>query len=563
MLFMKRELEPPIGLQERGLSRVPLFLATSAWIATIPNAGTVRQFLASPSAGDGPGALVFALGGWLFILTVTLAFLLTLGLVFPGRGAKALSIAVLVAAAALGYFSIFYGTQFDRTMLLNMVQTHPAEAMELVHPRLLGWMALAGVLPALVVWRLPYRSRGLLRSTATALAVVAALCAATLVLVYAQYPRYAAATRNRNVTFDTVAPTNVVVAALRVAASEYNARKVRAPRGLDARSGYFIARPRLLVFLLGETARAASHGLNGYLRETTPRMRAARGYYFADTEACGTATTISVPCIFSGLPRHEFSLLRGRDSETLVDVVARAGARVIWLDNDAGCKDVCGRSEYRDLTGSSDPRWCPEPAECYDEMLLDGLDSRVRAERRDTLVVLHLKGSHGPAYYKRYPPAFELFTPVCHSSDLAACDPASLRNAYDNSILYTDHVVGETIRLLERVSDRFATALLYVSDHGESLGESGLYLHGMPYAIAPPEQTLVPMYAWVSPQFRAMERWDVACMARQTHLKRSHDNVYATVLGFLEIESAEYKPALDVFEPCDPPGPSVTMRKPR
>ena len=547
---------------ERGVGRIPLFLATAAWIATIPNAATVRQFFEAPSAGQGLGAIVFAFGGWLFIATVTLIFLLLAGLFLPGRGAKALAIVTLVAAAAFGYFSTFYGAQFDRTMLLGMVQTHASEALELVHGRLLAWIALVGIAPAIVVWRTPYRPGGILRSAALSLAIVAALLLVTAGLVYAQYSRYAAATRNRNVTFDTVAPTNVVISALRLAVQEYAARTVRAPRGEDARQAYPIERPRLLVLVLGETARAQSQGLNGYLRDTTPRMRAAKGYYFRDTEACGTATTVSVPCIFSGLSRHEFTLLRGRGSETLVDVVVRAGARVLWLDNDAGCKDVCGKAAYRDLTGSNDPRWCPEPAECYDEMLLDGLEPGLRAERRDTLVVLHLKGSHGPAYYRRYPPAFEKFTPVCRTSDIASCDSASLRNAYDNSILYTDHVVGETIGLLEKVSDQFATALLYVSDHGESLGESGLYLHGMPVAIAPPEQTLVPMYAWVSRQFLALERWDAACMSRQAYVPRSHDNVYATVLGFMEIETAEYRPGLDVFGACDPPGPSPTMRKP-
>ena len=247
-------------------------------------------------------------------------------------------------------------------------------------------------------------------------------------------------------------------------------------------------------------------------------------------------------------------MLRARDNETLIDVVARSGARVIWRDNDAGCKDVCGRAEYVDVTGSNDPRWCPEPAECHDGILLEGLEAAVREQVKDTLVVLHLKGSHGPAYYKRYPPAFERFTPACRTSDLASCDAAELRNAYDNTVLYTDHMVGEAIALAQRLSDRFASAVLYVSDHGESLGEKGLYLHGMPYAVAPAEQTRVPLYAWVSPPFLALEHWDRACMERQTRVPRSHDNVYATVLGFLEIETREYQPALDLFEPCDPPG---------
>jgi lipid A ethanolaminephosphotransferase len=186
-------------------------------------------------------------------------------------------------------------------------------------------------------------------------------------------------------------------------------------------------------------------------------------------------------------------------------------------------------------------------------MLLDGLEARIRADKRDTLIVLHLKGSHGPAYYRRYPPQFEKFTPVCRSTDLASCEIDAIVNAYDNSILYTDHVVGRVIEILRQQSDLYATALLYVSDHGESLGEGGLFLHGLPNSIAPREQTRVPMYAWVSPQFLQLEAWDPPCMHRQTAIPRSHDNVYATVLGFMEVNSAEYRPDLDLFEPCDPP----------
>jgi lipid A ethanolaminephosphotransferase len=529
----------------------------------VPNAAVLKHFAASPAAGHGLGAIAFVLGGWLFVVTVTYGFLLAVGIVFPGRWARLPCAVALVAAAMAGYFTFFLGTLFDRGMVANMLQTNLTETLELLHPRLVLVVIAAGVLPAVFVLRVPMRRVSALRSAGQCMGVLAALLAVTVVAVYAQYSRYASAARNRDITFDAVAPINVLGAAMRTAASNYAAQTVRAPRGTDAHAKYAIPRPRLLFFLLGETGRAANQGLNGYLRDTTPRMRAARGFYFADTESCGTATAISVPCIFSGMSRQEFSVLRAIGNETLVDVVVRAGARVLWIDNDSGCKDVCGRAEFRDVTGSSDPRWCAEPGDCHDEILLDGLESQVRSVNRDTLVVLHLKGSHGPAYYKRYPKAFERFTPVCESNDLSACDLQAVRNAYDNTILYTDHVVGEVIRMADRMTDQFASSVIYVSDHGESLGESGLYLHGMPYAVAPAVQKQVPFYAWVSRRFLELESWDAACMARQTHVPRSHDNVYATVLGFMEVESVEYKAALDVFEPCDPPGTAhPPMRKP-
>ena len=535
------------------VTRPALLILTAAWIAGPPNAATLQQFLTSSSAGHGMAAAAFAFGGWLFVLTVTYAFLLVAGFFFPGRGARALCAAALVAAAAIGYFSLFLGTRFDRTMVANMLQTNTVEALELLHWRLALWVLLVGAVPALLVLRVPVRPLPLIRTVGRSIAILAVLVVGTIAVVYAQYPRYASAARNRDISFDTVAPMNLVGAFMRQGASLYATQKVRSPRGTDARAEYAIPRPRLLLLVLGETARASNQGLNGYLRDTTPRMRAAHGFYFPDTESCGTATAISVPCIFSGLSRQEFSLLRAQGDETLIDVVSRSGARIVWIDNDSGCKDVCARAELRDVTGSADPRWCPEPGDCHDEILLEGMESQIRHERRDTLVVLHLKGSHGPAYYKRYPSRFERYSPVCASSDLSACDPQALRNAYDNTILYTDHVVGEAIRIADKVTDQFASAVIYVSDHGESLGESGLYLHGMPYPIAPAEQTHVPLYVWVSRRFVELERWDTGCMLRQTRVPRSHDNVYATVLGFLDIESVEYKRALDLFEPCDPP----------
>ena len=538
-----------------GLSptRTQLLLLTAAWIASVPNFSTVRQFLLSPVAGNGAEAVLFAFGGWLFLVSVTYLLLLALGAFFWGRSVKWLCAAALISAAALGYFSLFLGTQFDRTMVVNIVQTHATEAIELFNAKLLVWVLGVGVLPAVIVMRLQLRNASLLSVAGRSALMLVGLVAITSTLVYSEYSRYASAVRNRDISFETVAPANIVVAGISLGLSHYASSAVRAPRGTDAHQGYAIPQPRLLVFMLGETARAESVSMNGYPRDTTPRMQAAGGYYFPDTESCGTATSISIPCIFSGLGRKEFSLLRSMRQETLVDVVARSGARVVWLDNDAGCKGVCDKAEFRDFSGSGDPRWCPQPAECFDEILLDGLEATIRAGHGDTLVVLHLKGSHGPAYYKRYPPAFERFRPVCTTSDLSSCDTESLRNGYDNTIVYTDHVIGETIALLKKLSDQYATALLYVSDHGESLGESGLYLHGLPQAVAPRQQTRVPMFAWVSPQFLRLERWDAACMARQTNVPRSHDNIYATVLGFMEVESAEYEPALDLFEPCDPP----------
>jgi lipid A ethanolaminephosphotransferase len=264
--------------------------------------------------------------------------------------------------------------------------------------------------------------------------------------------------------------------------------------------------------------------------------------------------------MFSGLSREEFSLAKAAGRETLIDVISRSGARIFWRDNDGGCKGVCDRIENEDFNNSDDPAFCSAKGECVDEILLKGLEAKIRESTKDTFVVLHLKGSHGPAYYKRYPKAFERFTPVCMTSDLSSCSKDEIRNAYDNTVLYADHIAAETILMLGRLSDRFATAMMYASDHGESLGESGLYLHGMPYAMAPKEQTQIPMIAWLSKQFMQLEQWDAACIAAQAKLTRSHDHLYPTLLGLMEIETNEYQRSLDMFEECDKRRSSIPNR---
>ncbi len=534
-------------------NRLQILLATALWVSVLPNLAPLKGFYLSPSAGAGLQALAFAMGGWLFVLLVTFSLLMVLSLVFWGRAIKLLSMLFLLWAGLLSFYTLFLGVQFDRVMAMNMMQTYPAEALELFNFRLLAWFLLVGVLPAFVL----YKVRLVPRKTSwqqmlSLLAVWLGLVVVTALVIFSMYSRYASAIRGRDATFESISPANLVVASAHYAYLLRESKQVKKARGLDAKRKYPLAKPRLVVLVLGETARAQNQGLNGYGRDTTPRMKAAGGIYFPDALSCGTATTISVPCSFSGFSRQDFSLSEARNTESLVDVLSHAGVRVIWRDNDSGCKGVCDKADFTDFTNAKNAKWCLEAGNCFDEILLEGLEDKVRAESKDTFLVLHVKGSHGPSYYKRYPSAFERFKPTCQSSDLSSCDRQVLINGYDNTILYTDHVVGEVIDMMNKVSDQFATAVVYVSDHGESLGESGLYLHGMPYALAPKEQTHVPLYAWVSPQYLQMEKWNVACLKNQAKIQRSHDNIYPTVLGFLEIATAEYKRDLDIFAACDP-----------
>ena len=170
-------------------------------------------------------------------------------------------------------------------------------------------------------------------------------------------------------------------------------------------------------------------------------------------------------------------------------------------------------------------------------------------------------GSHGPAYFKRVPTAAKRFLPECSSNALQDCSGEQLVNAYDNTIAYNDQFLAQAIGWLQQREASNDTALLYVSDHGESLGESNLYLHGLPYAIAPDLQKRVPWITWLSPGFAQHQHLDVACLRGRADAEISHDNYFHSVLGLLDVRSSVYQPALDAYAACRgprnvPPAPS-------
>ena len=535
------------------LSPVALSLLVAVWISLISNWASVYQFVHLPELQDSIKLLPFVMGGWFYQLVWILGLIAVVGIWMRRNGLRYWCALLLILAASVGYFANFLGTQFDRAMLANVIQTHPAEALELIGPRYILWLVLVGILPATLVLRVKLEPKsGFWAVSKDALILFVLPLAITVLTIYPQYQAYASARRNHIVHFNPPSPANVLVAAAGYVNARRKANMVRTQLGLDAHPRHAEIKPRLYVFVLGETARAQNQQLAGYNRPTNPRMASFDNVAnFPYTESCGTATAQSVPCIFSGLTRQNFSVEKAGNQDNLLDVIQRSGADVMWFDNDSGCKGVCDRVPNQDLTYATHPTFCAEKGDCHDGILIEALKAHLPKVKRDTMIVLHLKGSHGPAYYKRYPPEFEKFKPTCQSNELTRCSSESLTNAYDNTILYTDHILGEVVSLLKRQESLFAPLMIYVSDHGESLGEKGLFLHGLPYAIAPEVQTRVPMLYWFSESFLKMEGWAVDCPAKQASRGKSHDNIYSTVLGLLEIDTQVYRKELDLFESCE------------
>lgn len=302
-------------------------------------------------------------------------------------------------------------------------------------------------------------------------------------------------------------------------------------------------KPRLVVLIVGESDRAINHQLNGYVRPTNPLLALHNDVFsFTQVTSCGTETSVSVPCMFSSFTRDEYTYAKGRNTENVLDLLQKSQVNVLWRDNDSGCKGVCDRVTTHDFNQAKIDPFC-NSFECHDEVLLHELQNYIDQNPGDKLIVLHKLGNHGPAYYKRYPQQFEKFTPTCKSNELQDCTDAEIVNTYDNIILYTDYMIDKVIKQLKTNNSKYQTALIYLSDHGESLGEKGIYLHAMPYWLAPKEQTHIPFIFWASPDFGISKQ----TLSKMQHQSYSHDNLFHTLLGLFKVQSKVYVKELDMF----------------
>jgi lipid A ethanolaminephosphotransferase len=524
-------------------------------------------------AGNGPfwrGALDGRATGdpatWLFagaVLAAFTAFYFVAAAIVASRHlAKPLLTLLFIASASAGYYMDRYGVYFDRAMLRNVLATNPGEAVELLGASLALHVFLLGVLPSAAVWWVRLKPRPLRRALVVRAAwIVAALAIgiASLVLVFADF---ASLMRNHREVRHLLTPGNLVAAA--VGNAWGSARRPGGPRlqvGADARLGAAWAgrkRPALFVLVVGETARARNFALNGYPRPTTPSLSALDVINFPHAQACGTSTEVSVPCMFSPYGRRHYDEEGILGHESLLHVLARAGFKVLWRDNQSGCKGVCDGLPAEQLDHAKVEALCAE-GQCLDEVLMEGVEGLARDTQGNLFLVLHQLGSHGPAYFKRYPAVFKRFTPACESEDLRRCSQAEIVNAYDNSLLYTDFFLGRLIAFLDKAQATHDTAMLYVSDHGESLGEHGLYLHGVPQSIAPDVQREVPFVVWLSAAFRRDFGVSDRCLREHAAQPVSHDNLFHSLLGVLDIQTKAYEPAMDLFAPCRGPSAGTAL----
>ena len=527
-----------------------LIIVVALYLVATANIGFFKQVLAVYPFADNVGFII-SITGLLFGLMWLLFQLLCYRPI-----AKPVLIIMLIMAAICGYFTDAYGTIFDSGMLVNSLQTDQAEALGLMAPSFVIRLLLLGVLPAFIISKIRIKRLSIGHSIVQKAITLIMSVAIIAVCLLPFGDQYASFFRQHKIVRSYTNPITPIYSAIKLGTDyidELRRPDTMTAHAVDAKRTITVGnvKPKLMVFVVGETVRADHIGLNGYKRDTMPLLaKQADIYSFKHATSCGTSTAYSVPCMFSYANREDYDMDTAEYNENVLDTLHKQGVNVIWRDNNSSSKGVADRVTFEDYrTPDTNPN-CD--VECRDIGMLNGFDALVKSDKgvksditpKDTLILLHQMGNHGPAYYKRYPKAFEEYKPVCMTNELSKCDDQSVINGYDNAIRYTDYFLDNIIETLKPYQQDYDVMMVYISDHGESLGENNIYLHGLPYGIAPNAQKQVPVIIW-SPNGNSIDNNSLSSMINQPV---SHDFITPTLLKFFNITTKEVASAPTFFK---------------
>ena len=481
------------------------------------------------------------LGSLAVVLTSFITLLLTL--VCSKYTTKPILISIVLLSSIVSYFMNTYNTVFDTDMIRNILQTNRSESLDLFNFKLVLYFMFLGVLPSIFIYKINITYGSIKTELISKLKIILmslfiiVLTGLSLSKFYTSFLR-----ENKPLRYYTN-PTYYIYSIGKYINIAFGSDKVSIKQiGTDAKIPSTDIDRELIVLVVGEAARADHFSLNGYPRETNPLLKKEDIINFPDMYSCGTSTALSVPCMFAIFGRKNYSDKKAKSTENLLDVLSHAGINILWRDNNSDSKGVALIVPYEDYRNPQLNPICD--IECRDEGMLEGLQEYIDKQKNgDIFIVLHQMGNHGPAYYKRYPINFEKFTPVCQTNQIEKCTKDEIINAYDNAILYTDYFLSKVINLLKQNSNRFETAMVYLSDHGESLGESGLYLHGLPYVMAPDTQKHIAAIMWFGDNFKI----DKKSLNAISSEKFSQDNLFHTILGLMEVNTSVYNKNMDLI----------------
>jgi lipid A ethanolaminephosphotransferase len=431
-----------------------------------------------------------------------------------------------------------------------MMQTNIHESLDLLTLKQVAYFLFFGVLPAYGIYKLKFQERTLKKELFAKLKLVVLALVIIAASIFAFSKHYTSFFREHKPLRYSVNPAYWIYSVGKYVNLTFNSGPIIVePIGEDAKvlNDTNTSKKRLVVMVVGEAARADHFSLNGYERETNPLLKKEDIINFENMSSCGTSTAESVPCMFSIYDRADYSYKKGISTENVIDVLAHTqDIAILWRDNNSDSKGVALRVPYESYQSSKTNTICTE-GECRDIGMLVGLDDFIEKNKnKNILIVLHQMGNHGPAYFKRYTKEYEKFTPVCQTNQVEKCTQEEISNAYDNAILYTDNFLNETIQFLKQYDTQYNTAMIYMSDHGESLGEGGVYLHGMPYFMAPDAQTHIGAMMWFGKGMKQVLSVDE--IVKNKNKTYSQDNLFHTLLGIFNVETKVYKKEMDILQ---------------
>lgn len=536
------------------LSNANYTLLLAIFITLIPNIAIYTDVYHILSKLDN-----FSIG---FVISIPFFFIFAYNIIFNVVTwpfiTKPLSVILILLSCALFFAEYNYGIFFDRNMIQNIFETDASEATSYSSWFALMWFVVIGILPAIIFSCIRIKKESAIKFILKKILYVIASAAGIVLIAAMYYQDYASVVRNNKYLGDRMVPASFIHSTIQYIHRTYFTKPIPYTQiGLDAHQTPAAlkqaeSKPTLLIMVLGETARAQNYQVNGYARDTTPYTNDLPNMIrFSDAASCGTATAISVPCMFSRMNRENLNLAKAPRQDNVLDIFERAGIDVLWKENDGGDKKVAQHIKKITLDPKQKSPLC-DGSTCYDMALLNNLDQQINQMKGNRVIVLHLIGSHGPTYYKRYPPNMNYYKPNCNRADIENCSVQQIKNTYDNTLRYTDFVLKALVNKLKSKSDQFNSALIYMSDHGESLGEDGIFLHGAPYSFAPIYQRRVPLMVWLSNGIQKENGISLKCMKSYSKKTNhfSQDNLFDSLLGIMDVKTSVYRPQQDIFSSC-------------
>jgi lipid A ethanolaminephosphotransferase len=487
------------------------------------------------------------------IVGLLIAFLVFLFTLLSSKyTTKPLLILTVIISSFTAYFMDTYHVVIDDSMIRNSLQTNLNESSDLFSLQLIFYVVLLGLLPAYFIYKTKIEYQPLKKEFISKFKTLLLSLGIIVIILFLLSKFYTSFFREHKPLRYHVNPIYWMYSIGNYINKSINSGPIVLKEvGKDAKvtkiENEHEEKTELIIMVVGEAARANRFSLNGYEKETNPLLKQEEIYNFPNMYSCGTSTAESVPCMFSIFDKADYDYKKGISTENIIDVLKHTkDIEILWRDNNSDSKGVALRVDFEDYRTSEKNTIC-DNGECRDEGMLVGLDEYIKKNKgKDILIVLHQMGNHGPAYYKRYPKEFEKFTPVCKTNQLENCTQEEVSNGYDNAILYTDYFLSKVINFLKPYSNDYKTAMLYMSDHGESLGENGLYLHGLPYFMAPDEQKHIGSLMWFG-EGSIKDDIDTQKLTTYKDNQFSHDNLFHTLLGLFEVETDVYKKDMDIL----------------